>query len=252
MKYPLSYLAVVSILFFSGCSQHRIQTIDSNFYSSDGSHVAKALTDTVTFEQEVEGHLSMPDSVQTEIRGLAENELVDWRDFEEEVQDSYESIYRRWFQAGNVRRYDHRGVGLGNSLVALREATNLDPAFPEAWSLSSDAEREAGWRPGGWELVAYHEASKRLFVLMHRGGEWTHKKPGTEVWVLDVAQQKRVNRIELATPASSIAVSQGPEQVQLYAMTKNVLTTYDASSGEVIGTLEQMGGTPLEIVVYNR
>ncbi len=144
MKYRLSYIAVVSILVFSGCSQHRIQTIDSNFYSSDGSHVAKVLTDTVTFEQEVEGHLSMPDSVQTEIRDLAENELVDWRDFEEEVQDNYESIYRRWYQAGNVRRRDHRGVGLGNSLVALREATNIDPSFAEAWSARGRLACEAG------------------------------------------------------------------------------------------------------------
>ncbi len=144
MKCRLSYLAVLSILVFSGCSQHRVMTIDSNFYSSDGSHVAKALTDTVTFEQEVEGHLAMPDSAQTEIRDLAENELVDWREFELEVQDSHDSIYRYWYQAGNVRRRDYRGIGLGNSLMDLKEATDIDPSFVEAWSAQGRLACEAG------------------------------------------------------------------------------------------------------------
>ena len=88
MKYRLLFFAAVLILIFSGCSQHRIQTIETRSYSSDGRHLAPALKDTVTFEQELEGHLAMPDSVQAEIRGLAENELTDWRDFEQEVHDN--------------------------------------------------------------------------------------------------------------------------------------------------------------------
>ena len=144
MKYRLSYLAVVSILVFSGCTRSNVQTIDSNFYSSDGSHLAPALKDTVTFEQELVGHLAMPDSIQTEIRDLAENELVDWRDFEVEVHDSYESIYRWWYQAGNVRKRVHRGVGLGNSLLDLKEATSIDPSFVEAWSARGRLACEAG------------------------------------------------------------------------------------------------------------
>ena len=144
MKYRLLYFAVVSILIFSGCSQHRIQTIESKLYSSDGSHVVPVLEDTVTFEQEVVGRLAMPDSVQAEIRQLAEDELEDWRDFETEVRDIYDSIYRRWYHAGNVRKQVHRGVGLGNSLIALGEATNIDPSFAEAWSARGRLACEAG------------------------------------------------------------------------------------------------------------
>ncbi len=144
MKYRMAYFAVVSILIFSGCTRPNVQTIESNFYSSDGSHVAPALKDTVTFEQELVGHLAMPDSNQVEIRRLAENELTDWRDFETEVQDSYDSIYRRWYQAGNVRKRVHRGVGLGNSLIDLKEATNIDPSFVEAWSARGRLACEAG------------------------------------------------------------------------------------------------------------
>ena len=167
MKYRLSYLAVVSILVFSGCSQHRAMTIDSNFYSSDGSHLAPALTDTVTFEQEVEGHLAMPDSIQTEIRDLAENELTDWRDFEEEVEDSHDSLYRWWFQAGNVRKRVHRGVGLGNSLLDLKEATNIDPSFVEAWSARGRLACEAGDIHKGME---YLDAARLVADLRREDG----------------------------------------------------------------------------------
>ncbi|MEN8006027.1 MAG: tetratricopeptide repeat protein [Candidatus Krumholzibacteriota bacterium] len=144
MKCRPLFIAVVSLLVFSGCSQHRIQTVASTTYSSDGSHLAPVLTDTVTFEQELEGHLVMPDSVQTEIRALAEEELVDWREFEKEVQDSYDALYRSWYQEGNVLPRVHRGVGLGNSLVALGKATAIDPSFVEAWTARGRLACEAG------------------------------------------------------------------------------------------------------------
>lgn len=144
MNMRLLIAAIASVFVFSACSQHRIQTIDKQMYSSDGSHLAVVEGDTVTFEEEVAGHLAMPDSVQTEIRDLAEAELVDYLDFEQEVQDNYDSIYRSWYQAGNVRKYVHRGVGLGNSLIALGEAVDIDPSFVEAWSARGRLACEAG------------------------------------------------------------------------------------------------------------
>ena len=153
MKCRLLFYAVVSVLVFAGCSQHRIQTISKSEYSSDGSHLQPVLTDTVTFEQELVGHLAMPDSVQTEIRELAEKELIDWRDFELEVQDSYDAIYRQWYQFGNVRKRVHRGVGLGNSLVHLRDATAIDPSFAEAWAARGRLACEAGDDHKGLEYL---------------------------------------------------------------------------------------------------
>ena len=144
MNQRLLYAAIAFVFVFSACSQHRIQTIDKQMYSSDGSHLATVQGDTVTFEEELAGHLAMPDTVQAEIRDLAEEELVDWRDFEQEVKDSYDSIYRSWYQAGNVRKRVHRGVGLGNSLVALGEAVEIDPSFVEAWTARGQLACEAG------------------------------------------------------------------------------------------------------------
>ena len=35
----LAWAAIVFVFVFSACSQHRIQTIDKQIYSSDGSHI---------------------------------------------------------------------------------------------------------------------------------------------------------------------------------------------------------------------
>jgi len=74
------------------------------------------------------------------------------------------------------------------------------PVFEERWSLVSDAERADDWRIGGYQQLAVHAGSSRMFALMHQGGPDTHKHPGTEVWVYDLASRERIQRIELVNP----------------------------------------------------
>ena len=59
--------------------------------------------------------------------------------------------------------------------------------FGEPWPLFDDADRAARWRIGGGQLLAIHGPTGRLYGLMHQGGPDTHKEPGTEVWVYDLA-----------------------------------------------------------------
>ncbi len=54
------------------------------------------------------------------------------------------------------------------------------------WWLTSEAERKAGWRPGGLQQLAVNPNDSRLYAIMHRGGIETHKDPGKDVWVFDV------------------------------------------------------------------
>jgi methylamine dehydrogenase heavy chain len=72
------------------------------------------------------------------------------------------------------------------------------PAAAEPWSLFSDAERKQGWRIGGLQHLAFHAQSGRLYSAVHQGEAGSHKEPGPEVWVYDVAQRARVQRIEVA------------------------------------------------------
>jgi methylamine dehydrogenase heavy chain len=167
---------------------------------------------------------------------------------------------KAFFDVQNDPVFEHAGLDRRSSTAQfvsyLGHVFSVDlaaptPVFGDPWSITSDAERKSGWRPGGWRLLDLHRDSHRLYVLMHRGGAWTHKYPGTEVWVLDVTTHLRVGRIKLKSPAQSIAVSQG-QTPRLYAMADRDLLTYDIGSGELVGSLKDMGDTSLELITDDR
>jgi len=76
------------------------------------------------------------------------------------------------------------------------------PQAEPPWSLVDDRERSAEWRPGGLQQVALHQATQRLYVVMHQGGAGTHKDPGPEIWGYDLAQRRRVGRVEVPNLAA--------------------------------------------------
>lgn len=85
--------------------------------------------------------------------------------------------------------------------------------FAEPWSLLDEGDHGAGWRVGGGQHLALHAATGRLYMLMHQGGPDTHKEPGTEIWVYDLARHRRVQRISVLNPLVSfvgqLALSRG-------------------------------------------
>ena len=125
-----------------------------------------------------------------------------------------------------------------------------NPAEPDQpWSLLGDDEKRAGWLPGGYEPISGNAGKGRLFVLMHQGGgDWTHKNPGTEVWVYDVKTQKRIDRIVLPQQANAILVTQddSPTLFTLNAMGAS-MQAFSALDGKYLGALSQMSGVPWEM-----
>ncbi|MEE8580963.1 MAG: amine dehydrogenase large subunit [Myxococcota bacterium] len=78
-----------------------------------------------------------------------------------------------------------------------------EPRFGEPWSLLDERDRERSWRVGGRQHLAVHEASGRLYSLVHKGGVDTHKHPGSELWVYELDSRTRIQRIELRHPGFS-------------------------------------------------
>lgn len=72
--------------------------------------------------------------------------------------------------------------------------------FAEPWDLFTAEERAESWRIGGHQQLAVHAPTGRLYALVHRGPPDTHKEPGEELWVYDLAARRRVQRIELRSP----------------------------------------------------
>ena len=124
----------------------------------------------------------------------------------------------------------------------MRQTDAGVPGVGAAWSLTG--RDESGWRPGGLQTAAYHAGSGRLYVLMHQGGPGTHKDPGTELWVYDVAKRRRVARIALETPATSVAVS-GDDKPLLYlvALGETALRVLDADTGKPLRRIDGFGPT---------
>jgi methylamine dehydrogenase heavy chain len=76
--------------------------------------------------------------------------------------------------------------------------------FAEPWSLVGADDRAQSWRIGGMQHLAVHERTGRLYALMHRGGADTHKEPGEEVWIYDLAERGRIARVELRNPGLTV------------------------------------------------
>ncbi len=80
------------------------------------------------------------------------------------------------------------------------DVSGAEPRFGEPWDLVGAEERAESWRIGGQQHLAVHAASGRLYALVHQGPPDTHKAPGKELWVYDLASRRRVQRIALRSP----------------------------------------------------
>jgi methylamine dehydrogenase heavy chain len=127
--------------------------------------------------------------------------------------------------------------------VAYPMDISSSPASPgESWPLLTDNDKHEGWRPGGWQPVAYYAEGHLMFVLMHRGGEWTQKKAGGQVWIFDVTQRSRVARIPLPVEANAIRVTQDSKPILFAASThEGVIQVFSALGGKYQGQIEEMG-----------
>lgn len=122
---------------------------------------------------------------------------------------------------------------------------SADAAVPgERWPLASAEEKAAGWRPGGWQLVAADHLG-RLYVLMNPNGtDGSHKDGGGEVWVFDAAAKKRIMRVPLPNWGISVGVSNAEQPLLVVTNRELQLETYSTATGEMDKTLVVSTQTP--------
>ena len=102
-------------------------------------------------------------------------------------------------------RYGNKWVFVSfDGIVHTVDVSGPDVRFGEPWPLLSTADHEQSWRIGGMQHLAVHQRSGRLYALVHRGGPDTHKEPGEEVWIYDLAAHKRLSRVELRNPGLTV------------------------------------------------
>jgi len=118
-----------------------------------------------------------------------------------------------------------------------------------SWPLLTGTEKSQQWRPGGLQQLAAHTGLNRLYSIMHQGPIETHKDPGKEVWVFDLARHTRVQKITLQNAAGSIQVTRDPHPLLFSIFIESsTLDVYDASTGEHLRSVANIGTTPTVLV----
>jgi methylamine dehydrogenase heavy chain len=117
------------------------------------------------------------------------------------------------------------------------------------WWLASDAERKAGWRPGGVQPFAVNVSNAHFYAVMHPGTLSTHKDPGKDIWVFDVNTRARIQQLSLKSLSSAIQISTDDHPL-LFSIFIDApdLDIYDAASGRLLRTVEHIGTTPTVMV----
>ncbi len=133
---------------------------------------------------------------------------------------------------------------------------SAEPAVAgEPWSVVTGQERKEGWRPGGYQPISSYAAGKLIYVLMHKGGEWTHKQAGIEVWVFNAASKQRMDKIVLPRPGAEVYVTQDRDPRMFVVSLPELggmpsapmLQSFSTASGRYLGASEQLPGFPMEI-----
>jgi methylamine dehydrogenase heavy chain len=128
------------------------------------------------------------------------------------------------------------------------------PKIEPGWSVQEAGRMRKGtytpmdvnWMPGGRQPIAVHNASGRIYLLMHKGEYWSEYEPGEEIWVLDGNAHKLIGRHALpegiAGKVVNIAVSQDNAPLVFVSDGSGNTIVLDSQTFEKKRTMENSGG----------
>jgi methylamine dehydrogenase heavy chain len=150
-----------------------------------------------------------------------------------------------------------KGVRVGDTWYFVSFSGRLYPfkleqgslKLQQTWPLLSAAEKAQNWRPGGLQQLAVHAGLNRLYAIMHQGPLETHKDPGREVWVYDLARKARIQKIAMKNNSGSIQVTRDSHPLLFSVfIDSTVLDVYDATTGNLLRSVTDIGTTPTVLV----
>ena len=130
--------------------------------------------------------------------------------------------------------------------VQMIDMSGGTPKFAPLWSLFSADQLADQWKLGGYQYASICESTGELYVLVHRGGEYTHKHPGVDVWVYDLESKARTRMISLTHAATSIHVTQDDHPLLFTADAEHSgVQVYDASAGKHLHDVKELASNPV-------
>ncbi len=125
------------------------------------------------------------------------------------------------------------------------------PKVLPSWSLVTDAERKAGWAPGGWQELALAPKLNRLYVLMHEehsAGKW--EDPSPFIWVYDLKTQKKIGTLSAPAPVWSMTATSDDAPLLYGANVEGGLEIFDLKAGKHTGTVEKIAKTATQVLTH--
>ena len=121
-----------------------------------------------------------------------------------------------------------------------------EPKFADPWPLFSSEQLADQWMLGGFQYATICESTGELYVLVHRGGKYTHKNPGVDVWVYSLKSKKRKRMISLSHRAASIQVTQDANPLLFSAdLEHSGVHVYDAETGAHLHDVAELSVNPV-------
>src|SRR5262249_31708816 len=121
----------------------------------------------------------------------------------------------------------------------------------ETWPLVNNAaDRKKAWRPGGYQPLAVHVVSGRLYVAMHpQGAEGSHKNPAKEIWVFDLKTKKRVARMP---GHAAVALTASTDGKRIYAIDieKLSLVVMEPGVKPKVRNVTAVGDIPVQVDAF--
>jgi len=115
--------------------------------------------------------------------------------------------------------------------------------YIESWSLVTEKEREANWRPGGLVLNDRDEQGLFYTIMQPDGKEGTQSHGGPQIWVFDMKKKQKLLTIEVPNWAVSMAVTRGKEPLVVVTNGELNLDIFNAKDGSFIQTVGDFGNT---------
>ncbi|MDO6694221.1 amine dehydrogenase large subunit [Aliiglaciecola sp. 3_MG-2023] len=116
------------------------------------------------------------------------------------------------------------------------------------WSLVTEQEKAAGWRPGGLALVDTDEQGLMYVIMNPNGFDGSQTHGGEQIWVFDVKTQSRIATIDAPNWAVSVAATRSKEPMLVVSNGEMNLDIINPRTGKLIKTISDFGNiTPLVI-----
>ena len=159
----------------------------------------------------------------------------------------------------NAEKLVERAVNVGDTYyfttttgtVRAVDFSGDTPKILPSWSLVTDAEKKAGWAPGGWQLMAVAPKLNRLYVLMHDAHEpmkW--EDPSTFIWAYDLKTQKKIATLEAPAPVWSMQATGDDKPLLLGTDVEGGLQIFDLKTNQHTGSMAKVAKTATQVMSY--